>query len=105
MFSLKSTCASVLGLSEKACHLFVNGLLGAFSEGALLAELRTAQVSRIVGSVSDRSKTRGKAPLLDHPHASWVAPERSLAAPVEASPSIRISDARPPRRTAKESRR
>ena len=37
--------------------------------------------------------------------ASWVALARSLAAPVEASPMTRFSEARPPRRTASESRR
>ncbi len=35
--------------------------------------------------------------------ANWVAPARSLAAPVDASPSTRTSAARPARRTASES--
>ena len=96
----------VLSLGEQPAHLLVDDLLGAFGVGALLAERRPAR-DRTAGRIRSRSgPSRGDSPQsLTILMARSVAPERSLAAPVEASPMTRFSEARPPRRMASESRR
>ena len=96
----------VLGLGEQAADLLVDDLLRALGIGSFLAEWGTAQVRGLVRSVPDWSRAGATIPIpVTILMASSVAPARSLAAPVEASPITRFSEARPPRRMAKESRR
>ena len=92
------------GLRENPTDLLVDDELGALGIRPTL-ERPMAEVRRASRTKTDRAQSWREPPVSHHRVASSVAPYRSLAAPVDASPSTRSSAARPPKRTASESYR